>query len=155
MSPHDESQRRYVKGQLDKLESGYGQTKIKLINEGGETFWLNITGSQLGAIKEVLDPPSGPCVIGRVMVAGVSSGFMLPMLNDSVQYSQWGASNYDLGPRADLMDGMATAVAEWAQENLCRTCKEALLDDGEGFDGECGNCADANPDNQESEDDHE
>lgn len=83
-----------------------------------------------------------PVIKGTIQIGDDTSEFMLPLLNDSVQYSQWGADNYVLGPRVDLLETLANAAQEWAEEHLCRTCKENLLDDNEGYDGECGNCAD-------------
>jgi hypothetical protein len=83
-----------------------------------------------------------PCVKGTIEIGDTTTEFMLPLLNDSMSYSQWGAPTYTLGERGELVEGMATAAQEWASENLCRTCKENLLDDGEGYDGECGDCAD-------------
>lgn len=83
-----------------------------------------------------------PAIKGTIEIGDATSEFMLPILNDSVSYQQWGADNYVLGPRVDLLDRLADGVQLWAEENLCRTCKENLLDDGEGYDGECGDCAD-------------
>lgn len=96
-----------------------------------------------------------PCVTGQVNIGGEVTEFMLPLLNDSVTYSQWGAPTFVLGPRVDLLEKMADGAREWAEENLCRTCKARLLDDGEGYDGECGDCADRNPANREDDDEEE
>jgi hypothetical protein len=83
-----------------------------------------------------------PCITGKIEIGDTTTEFMLPLLNDSVTYTQWGAPTYVLGPRVDLLEKMSDGAREWAEENLCRTCKENLLDDGEGYDGECGDCAD-------------
>lgn len=38
--------------------------------------------------------------------------------------------------------GSALCVHVGYHREWCRTCEVATLDDGEGWDGECGNCAD-------------
>ena len=84
-----------------------------------------------------------PCAQGTIDIGGVTSQFLLPLVNDSVRYSQWGASNTVLGDRVDLLDAMAGAAREWALDNLlCHICRENTVDDGEGYDGMCGDCAD-------------
>lgn len=93
-----------------------------------------------------------PCIQGTIEIGDRKSEFLLPLANDSVKYSQWGADNTVLWPRADLLEVMADAAAEWVSENLCRTCHENLLDDGEGYDGECGDCADKTDQEGESDD---
>lgn len=59
-----------------------------------------------------------PCVSGKIEIGGQVSEFLLPLLNDSVRYSQWGADNTVLWPRTDLLDAMAGAAREWALDNL-------------------------------------
>lgn len=77
---------------------------------------------------------------GQITINGRTTEFML--LDDG-GWQQWGdADQSTLGERVDLLDGIAAAYTEWADENLCSECKDHLLDDGEGFDGRCGNCAD-------------
>lgn len=80
-----------------------------------------------------------PCVKGTIEIGDTTTEFML---GTDVGWNQWGASTEVLGQRVDLLEGLAGAWTEWVDENLCRTCKENLLDDGEGYDGECGDCAD-------------
>lgn len=81
-------------------------------------------------------------ITGKIEIDGVETEFLLPVDGGSTQYSQWGASTTVLGPRVELLEDLAVAAAEWAMDNLCSECKDALLDDGEGYDGRCGNCAD-------------
>lgn len=59
-----------------------------------------------------------PCITGKVEIAGQTSEFLLPLVNDSVRYSQWGADNTVLWPRTDLMDALAGAAREWALDNI-------------------------------------
>jgi hypothetical protein len=59
-----------------------------------------------------------PCITGKVEIGGQTSEFLLPLDNDSVRYSQWGADNTVLWPRTDLMDALAGAAREWALDNL-------------------------------------
>lgn len=99
------------------------------------------------ALTSGVEPPTpkisfAPCIQGVIEIGADKSEFLLPLHREDVRYSQWGAYNPVLWPRVDLLEKLAAAAAEWADENLCRTCKENLLDDGEGFDGECGDCAD-------------
>lgn len=121
---HEESRRRYIKGQLEKVTPGGGQVKLQLRNEEGETFWLNVTSDQQAAIEKVLlpEPESpvsyDPCITGTIDIDGAKSEFLIPLANDSVRYSQWGASNTVLWPRVDLLDGMAGAAREWALDNI-------------------------------------
>lgn len=44
--------------------------------------------------------------------------------------------------RCHCRPGNAECVFDGYHREWCRTCEEATLDDGEGWDGECGNCAD-------------
>lgn len=44
--------------------------------------------------------------------------------------------------RCHCTAGSAECVFDGYHIEWCRTCKEETLDDGEGYDGECGNCAD-------------
>lgn len=44
--------------------------------------------------------------------------------------------------RCHCTPGNAECVFDGYHIEWCRTCEEATLDDGEGWDGECGNCAD-------------
>lgn len=83
-----------------------------------------------------------PCIQGTIDIDGRLSEFLIPLLNDSVSYSQWGAGNPTLWERTDLVEALADGARDWAEENLCKTCKESMLDDGAGYDGECGDCAD-------------
>lgn len=76
---------------------------------------------------------------GKITIDGVESEFML--LDDG-GWTQWGVNQFTAGGRVDLLDTLSQAYMEWQGENLCKTCKDHLLDDGEGYDGECGDCAD-------------
>lgn len=79
-------------------------------------------------------------ISGKITIDGKDSEFSIGVDGG---YQQWGADRQLLGERVDLMQGMAEALMEWQEGNLCRTCQDATLNDGEGYDGECGNCADA------------
>lgn len=76
---------------------------------------------------------------GTIEIGGRTSEFML--LEDG-GWTQWGVDQIIAGQRVDLLERLSHAYMEWADENLCKTCKENLLNDGEGYDGECGDCAD-------------
>jgi hypothetical protein len=76
---------------------------------------------------------------GKITIDGKTTEFLL---TDEGSYTQWGADVSTLGSRVDLLERLGEAYLEWAQENLCTSCQDALLDDGEGFNGRCGNCAD-------------
>lgn len=76
---------------------------------------------------------------GKVTIDGRESEFML--LEDG-GWTQWGVDQPTAGERVDLLDKIAAAYMEWQDENLCSECKDHLLNDGEGYDGKCGNCAD-------------
>lgn len=78
-------------------------------------------------------------VNGKIALNGVETEFQL---QPDGTWNNWGGDTRTLGERRDLVDALASAFQDWAIENLCITCGEALLDDGEGFDGNCGNCAD-------------
>ena len=80
-----------------------------------------------------------PCVRGTVEIGDTTTAFML---TKDAGWSQWGATNEVLGSRVDLLDNLGSAWTEWTDENLCSECGDRLLDDGEGYDGKCGNCAD-------------
>lgn len=154
-----EATRRYLQGEMDNVKPSEfdGKVKVKFTGEG-ESKHLNITAEQYGAIKKIIVPedPSpvsyAPCITGTIEIGDSTTGFMVPLGGDS-GWSNWGAANEVLATRVDLLDTLESAASEWASENLCRTCKENLLDDGEGYDGECGDCADRNPENREEDDD--
>lgn len=73
------------------------------------------------ANAEVDDPPSkisyDPVVTGRIEIGGQTSEFMLPLDNDSVRYTQWGADNTVLWPRTELVKALAEAGREWWLDN--------------------------------------
>jgi hypothetical protein len=90
---------------------------------------------------------------GKIKLGGVETEFLL---TDDGSFMQWGGTREQLGPRVDLLEALGSAYLEWRQESLCRVCEEATLDDGEGQDGMCGNCADrsscpadCSPDNED------
>lgn len=154
MTDDDEARRRYVQGELNKAQPFGGYlTKLKLRTPNGETKWLSVDATQQRAIEAVLtaEPEVEREVefSGKVILDGTTSHFM--MLNDG-DWTQWGVDQQAAGRRVDLLDKVAEAYREWQDENLCRTCKERLLDDGEGYNGECGDCADRNY-NEEGDDD--
>lgn len=71
-----------------------------------------------GALVEIDDPPTeGPEITGQVNTGGQVSKFRIPLDDDSVQYTQWGASNTVLWPRVDLMGALAEAGREWWADN--------------------------------------
>ncbi|AMM44238.1 hypothetical protein BJD78_gp68 [Arthrobacter phage KellEzio] len=76
---------------------------------------------------------------GKIKIDGRETEFLL---TDEGSYIQWGADTSTLGERTDLLEKLGEAYVEWAQDNLCSECKDRTLDDGEGFNGRCGNCAD-------------
>jgi hypothetical protein len=59
-----------------------------------------------------------PCITGKVEIGDQTSEFMIPLLNDSMGWTQWGADNHTLGPRVELLDKMSGAANEWARENI-------------------------------------
>lgn len=81
-------------------------------------------------------------ITGKIEIGGVESEFELYPSGYPGKYRQEGADIAILGGRVELLAGMADAAISWAEEHLCRTCNDCLIDDGEGFDGECGDCAD-------------
>jgi hypothetical protein len=154
-----EARRRYIQGELDAVlpSTHDGKYKLKILGLG-ESKWFNITPEQYAAVAKILlpDPQSNvsyaPCIKGTIDIGDTSTQFMVPLGGDT-GWMNWGASREVLGTRVDLLDNIESAATEWAEENLCRTCRENLLDDGEGYDGECGDCADRNPENREDGDD--
>lgn len=58
-----------------------------------------------------------PVVTGRIEIGGQASEFMLPLDDDSVMYSQWGADNTVLWPRVSLVEGMAEEARGWWADN--------------------------------------
>lgn len=93
-----------------------------------------------------------PCIKGTIEIGEDTSEFLIPLINDSMKYQQWGADNSVLGDRVELLEAVADAAQEYAQDNICRTCEAAFLDDGEGYDGECGNCADKTAADEDDDD---
>ena len=75
----------------------------------------------IGAKATVEDPPSKvsyePCIMGKIEVGGQASEFMIPLDNDSVNYTQWGADNMVLWPRVELVEGMTEKAREWWLDN--------------------------------------
>lgn len=59
-----------------------------------------------------------PCITGKVEIGNGTSEFMLPLLDNSMGWTQWGAHNSVLGARVDLMEKLADAAREWALENM-------------------------------------
>jgi hypothetical protein len=70
-----------------------------------------------------------PCITGTITANGESSEFMIPLDNDSVKYSQWGAFNPVLGDRVDLLDGMADVAREWYVHNEEETDEGGIPDE--------------------------
>ncbi|QOP66212.1 hypothetical protein SEA_DANIELLEIGNACE_72 [Arthrobacter phage DanielleIgnace] len=78
-------------------------------------------------------------VSGKIEIDGKTTEFML---TEEGSYTQWGADTPILGERVDLLEKLGEAYRDWCEENLCSECGDKTLDDGEGYDGKCGNCAD-------------
>lgn len=94
---------------------------------------------------------------------GVTREFSLTGDGTDVVWNQWGASTEALGNSVGLLAGIAEAAREhfvpkctrcgdpadspdatlcdFCEEESCTHCGESL-DDGQGFDGYCGTCAD-------------
>lgn len=153
-----EARRRYIQGELDAVlpSTHDGKYKIKILGLG-ESKWLNITAAQYAAIGKIIlpEPESpvshAPCIQGTIEIGDATSEFLIPLANDSVGFSQWGAPNEVLWSRVALLDELSGPAREWASDNICKTCHERTLDDGEGYDGECGDCADRNPNNHDDD----
>lgn len=79
-------------------------------------------------------------ISGKITIDGIESKFSLDLALGS--YQQWGAILSVMGDRVDLLEGLAEAFADWARDEVCKTCRDKMLNDGEGYDGECGDCAD-------------
>lgn len=76
---------------------------------------------------------------GKIEINGRSSEFLL---TEEGSYIQWGADTPVLGERVALLESLGDAYRDWVYENLCIDCHDHALDDGEGADGRCGDCAD-------------
>ena len=92
------------------------------------------------------DVSYAPCITGKIEIGDTTTEFMLTM---DAGWSQWGATTPVLGERVDLMDSLGSAWTEWASENICTECQDAIINDGEGYDGKCGNCADKEEEEEE------
>lgn len=119
-----EARRRYIRGELDKAAPVHPwHTKLKLRSTEGESFWLNITAEQQAAIEKILlpDPADNvsysPCLKGKVLVDGAVSEFMIPLENDSVGFSQWGAPDEVLWQRVPLLHNLSFPAREWWAAN--------------------------------------
>lgn len=78
-------------------------------------------------------------VSGKIELGGTATDFLL---TTDGGYVQGGAGLEALGDRVELLEVLGNAYRDWCEENLCRECEDALLNNGEGYDGKCGNCAD-------------
>lgn len=79
-------------------------------------------------------------ITGKVLIDGRETEFSI---SADGGYRQWGGSSpAAFGERVELMDRLGAAVREWASDDLCIECMDRLLDNGEGYDGRCGVCAD-------------
>lgn len=58
-----------------------------------------------------------PCLTGKVEIEGAVSEFMIPLENDSVGFSQWGAPNEVLWSRVELLDTLSGPAREWWADN--------------------------------------
>lgn len=81
-------------------------------------------------------------ITGKIDVNGRITEFMIPVSDPDAGYAQWGGCPSTLGERVDLLEELVEAARTWAEDNLCRECRDRTLDDGEGSDGMCGDCAD-------------
>lgn len=123
-SSEDAARRRYIQGELDAVlpSTHDGKYKLKILGLG-ESKWFNITPEQYAAVAKILlpEPEStvsyDPCITGKVEIEGAVSEFMLPLGNDSVGFSQWGADNETLWQRVDLLENLAIKAREWWAEN--------------------------------------
>lgn len=120
-----EATRRYLQGQLDKVQpSGGYRNKLQIRSTTANTNWLNITAEQLAAIEKILLPEPAspvshaPCIQGVIEIEGRKSEFLLPLDRDDVGFSQWGADNTVLWARVDLLDELSKTAKEWAYNNL-------------------------------------
>lgn len=119
-SAYEIQRRDYLRGELAKINPNHGQVKLQLTNETGCTKWLNITAAQLTAIEKILVPDPvtyAPCLTGRVEAAGTVSEFMIPLEDDSVGFSQWGAPTEVLWSRVELLDNLSGQAREWWADN--------------------------------------
>ncbi|MFT4471861.1 hypothetical protein ACMX2H_18320 [Arthrobacter sulfonylureivorans] len=78
-------------------------------------------------------------ITGTISIDNRATAFTL---DHEGAYQQFGGDRSAYGERVDLLSAMGEAVEEWASDNLCRECHDHTLDDGEGYDGRCGDCAD-------------
>jgi hypothetical protein len=58
-----------------------------------------------------------PCLQGKVLIDGAESEFLIPLDNDSVGFSQWGAPTEVLWQRVELLDNLSGPAREWYAEN--------------------------------------
>jgi hypothetical protein len=120
-----------MREQIEKLDALLKSIEADVNATKGEGANINPTAREIRqALAEALivsarlmadttpSPVSyAPCITGKVEVEGAVSEFMIPLEDDSVRYSQWGAGNMALWPRVDLMEGMADAAREWYADN--------------------------------------
>jgi hypothetical protein len=150
----DEDRRRYIQGELDAVlpSTHDGRFKIKILGLG-ESKWLNITADQYAAIGKIILPeaPSpvsyAPCITGHVEIEGAVSEFMIPLDNDSVGFSQWGAPNEVLWARVELLNNLSGPAREWWSENRPEDDGEegcdSFIADGSEFCARCNKPAEA------------
>lgn len=69
-------------------------------------------------LPEPASPVSyNPCLQGKVLIDGAESDFLIPLDNDSVGFSQWGAPNEVLWQRVALLDSLSGPAREWWADN--------------------------------------
>lgn len=78
---------------------------------------MYVRGAQV-TLPEPESPVSySPCLMGKVEIEGAVSEFMIPLENDSVGFSQWGAPNETLWERVALLDNLSGPAREWWADN--------------------------------------
>lgn len=119
-----EARRRYIQGELDKVQpSGGYRNKLQIRSTTAESKWLNISDEQMAAIEKILVPEPAspvsynPCLQGKVLIDGAESDFLIPLENDSVGFSQWGAPDVVLWSRVELLDNLAAPARLWWADN--------------------------------------
>lgn len=111
-----------------------GPLEVARQNGAFDPEYITVKASDLERARELAalivsdtEPSTDPCITGKVEVGGQASEFMIPMDNDSVEYSQWGATSTVLWPRTDLLRAMSEQAREWWLDN-----RPAVDDNTEG-----------------------
>ncbi|MCL4414797.1 MAG: hypothetical protein M1522_08655 [Actinobacteria bacterium] len=128
--------------ELGRLEYLRGELRAERISYG-ELFELQTLAHRINpGDVELLEAAGVPEYPDEVeYTVAVSNIFTATGPVDAVrQMAEWLRDNCDFaGYRVTDEAGGSWFIDP---ENICRTCGNATTDDGEGWDGECGNCAD-------------